>query len=87
MPAVQPSSVAEGDVLWLTCVPGCPTPVDIVWFKDGQPVRNTVFLARREDTGRYHCAVRGQERSGSVPVAVNVLCKPVILSPNFINCH
>ncbi|TWW53195.1 hypothetical protein D4764_0157060 [Takifugu flavidus] len=41
-------------------VSGCPTPVDIVWFKDGKPVRN-VFVARREDTGRYHCAVWRQE--------------------------
>ncbi|TWW79553.1 hypothetical protein D4764_10G0005830 [Takifugu flavidus] len=59
--AVQSSSVAEGDDIRLTCVSGCPTPVDIVWFKDGQPVRNEVFVARREDTGRYHCAVWRQE--------------------------
>eukprot|EP00066_Takifugu_rubripes_P026891 XP_011616157.1 PREDICTED: uncharacterized protein LOC105418408 [Takifugu rubripes] len=85
--AVQSSSVAEGDDIRLTCVSGCPTPVDTVWFKDGQPVRNEVFVARREDTGRYHCAVRGQERVRSAPVAVNVLCKPVTLSPNFINYH
>ncbi|XP_029694097.1 B-cell receptor CD22-like isoform X3 [Takifugu rubripes] len=74
--AVQPSSVAEGDDIRLTCVSGCPTPVDAVWFKDGQPVRNEVFVARREDTGRYHCAVRGQERVRSAPVAVNVLYPP-----------
>ncbi|XP_056900489.1 B-cell receptor CD22-like isoform X1 [Takifugu flavidus] len=73
--AVQPSSVAEGDDIRLTCVSGCPTPVDAVWFKDGQPVSN-VFVARREDTGRYHCAVRGQERVRSAPVAVNVLYPP-----------
>ncbi|XP_029694103.1 B-cell receptor CD22-like isoform X2 [Takifugu rubripes] len=74
--AVQSSSVAEGDDIRLTCVSGCPTPVDTVWFKDGQPVRNEVFVARREDTGRYHCAVRGQERVRSAPVAVNVLYPP-----------
>ncbi|TWW53192.1 hypothetical protein D4764_0157030, partial [Takifugu flavidus] len=74
--AVQPSSVAEGDVIRLTCVSGCPTPVDTVWFKDGQPVRNEVIVARREDTGRYHCAVRGQEWVRSAPVAVNVLYPP-----------
>ncbi|XP_056901062.1 lachesin-like, partial [Takifugu flavidus] len=74
--AVQSSSVAEGDVIRLTCVSGCPTPVDTVWFKDGQPVSNEVFVARREDTGRYHCAVRGQERVRSAPVAVNVLYPP-----------
>ncbi|XP_029694093.1 B-cell receptor CD22-like isoform X2 [Takifugu rubripes] len=74
--AVQSSSVAEGDDIRLTCVSGCPTPVVIVWFKDGQPVRNEVFVARREDTGRYHCAVQGQERVRSAPVAVNVLYPP-----------
>ncbi|TWW53193.1 hypothetical protein D4764_0157040 [Takifugu flavidus] len=74
--AVQSSSVAEGDDIRLTCVSGCPTPVDTVWFKDGQPVRNEVFVARREDTGRYHCAVRGQEWVRSAPVAVNVLYPP-----------
>ncbi|TWW54441.1 hypothetical protein D4764_0259770 [Takifugu flavidus] len=41
--AVQSSSVAEGDDIRLTCVSGCPTPVDIVWFKDGQLVRNEVL--------------------------------------------
>ncbi|TWW53197.1 hypothetical protein D4764_0157080 [Takifugu flavidus] len=35
--AVQSSSMAEGDFIRLTCVSGCPTPVDIVWFKDGKP--------------------------------------------------
>ncbi|XP_029694112.1 B-cell receptor CD22-like isoform X1 [Takifugu rubripes] len=74
--AVQSSSVAEGDDIRLTCVSGCPTPVDAVWFKDGQPVSNEVFVARREDTGRYHCAVRGQKRVRSDPVAVNVLYPP-----------
>ncbi|XP_029694106.1 B-cell receptor CD22-like [Takifugu rubripes] len=74
--AVQPSSVAEGDDIRLTCVSGCPTPVDAVWFKDEQPVRNEVFVARREDTGRYHCAVWRQERVRSAPVAVNVLYPP-----------
>ncbi|XP_056900482.1 B-cell receptor CD22-like isoform X3 [Takifugu flavidus] len=73
--AVQSSSVAEGDDIRLTCVSGCSTPVDIVWFKDGQPVSND-FVARREDTGRYHCAVWRQERVRSAPVAVNVLYPP-----------
>lgn len=84
---MQQSSVAEGDFVSLTCESGCPATVDVVWFKDGQPVGDTVFEARREDTGWYHCAVRGQERVRSATVAVNVLCKPVILSPNFVNYH
>lgn len=76
---MQPSSVVEGDRFRLTCVSGCPTRVDVDWYKDEQPVRNADFVARREDTGRYHCAVRGQERIKSAPVAVNVLCKPAII--------
>lgn len=72
---VQPSTVTEGDNVSLTCVSGCPTPTDIAWFRDGQPVLNPVFQARREDAGRYYCAVWGQERARSVPVALNVQCK------------
>lgn len=77
--AVRPSSVVEGDFVMLTCVSGCATVVHVLWFKDGQSVINVAFSARREDTGRYHCAVWGQERVRSAPVAVNVLCKPFIL--------
>lgn len=72
---VQPSTVTEGDNVSLTCVSGCPTPETIVWFKDGQLVANPVFQARRENAGRYYCAVLGQEFVISVPVALNVHCK------------
>lgn len=73
--ALEPSSVAEGDAVSLTCVSGCPTPVIIAWFRDGKPVRSGVFRARRGDAGRYHCAVWGQPRIRSAPVALNVMCK------------
>ncbi|XP_049439853.1 B-cell receptor CD22-like isoform X1 [Epinephelus fuscoguttatus] len=73
---VQPSTVTEGDKVSLTCLSGCPTPVNIVWFRDGQHVPNPVFQAGREDAGRYHCAVQGQEAASSASVALNVQYAP-----------
>lgn len=72
---VQPSTVKEGDNVRLSCESGCPTPAYIVWFRDGQPVKNPVFQARREDVAGYYCAVLGQETVRSASVALNVQCK------------
>lgn len=67
--------MTEGDDVSLDCVSGCPTPINIVWFRDGQRVPKPVFQAGREDTGRYHCAVLEQETVRSASVALNVQCK------------
>ncbi|XP_041797741.1 B-cell receptor CD22-like isoform X2 [Chelmon rostratus] len=72
----QPSTVTEGGNVSLTCVSGCLTPVDVVWFRDGQRVLNPVFQARKEDAGRYYCAVLGQETIRSAAVALNVQYAP-----------
>lgn len=64
-----------GDNVRLTCVLDCGKPIDIVWFRDGQIVPSPVFQARREDAGRYYCAVLGQETIRSASVALNVQCK------------
>ncbi|XP_039972663.1 sialic acid-binding Ig-like lectin 13 isoform X2 [Xiphias gladius] len=74
---VQPSTVTEGDNVSLTCVSGCPTPTIVVWFRDGQPVLKPVFQARREDAGRYYCAVLGQETVRSASVALNIQYLPI----------
>uniref|UniRef100_A0A7N6BBC7 Ig-like domain-containing protein n=1 Tax=Anabas testudineus TaxID=64144 RepID=A0A7N6BBC7_ANATE len=74
---VQPSTATEGETVSLTCVSGCPTPEIIVWYKDGQPVLKPVFQTRREDAGRYYCAVLGQESVRSVSVALNVQYRPM----------
>ncbi|XP_073340634.1 B-cell receptor CD22-like [Pagrus major] len=73
---VQPGTVTEGDDVSLTCESGCDTPVNIVWLKDGLPVLNPVFKARREDAGRYRCAILGQESVRSASVALNVQYAP-----------
>ncbi|XP_030606240.1 B-cell receptor CD22-like [Archocentrus centrarchus] len=73
---VQPSTVTEGDHVRLTCMSGCPEPTNIFWFRDGQPVTSPAFQARREDAGRYYCAVQGQEMVRSAPVALNVQYAP-----------
>lgn len=72
---MQPSTVTEGDSVSLTCVSGCPKSETIVWFKDGLLVQKPVFQTKREDAGRYYCALLGQEFVRSVPVALNVHCK------------
>ncbi|XP_074539282.1 limbic system-associated membrane protein-like [Halichoeres trimaculatus] len=79
---VNPSTVTEGDNVHLTCVSDCPTSVDVVWFRDKQPVSKTVLQARREDAGMYSCAVLGQETVRSASVALNVQYAPrkVLLS-------
>ncbi|XP_069549189.1 B-cell receptor CD22-like [Brachyistius frenatus] len=73
---VRPSTVTEGDNVSLTCVSGCPDQLDVVWFRDGRPVSRPVFQARREDAGRYHCAVLSQETVRSASVALNVQYAP-----------
>ncbi|XP_023266168.1 B-cell receptor CD22-like isoform X2 [Seriola lalandi dorsalis] len=77
---VQPSTVTEGDHVSLSCVSGCSTPTTIVWFRDGQLVPKPVFRARREDAGRYYCAVLRQETVTSNLVALNVQYRPTNLS-------
>uniref|UniRef100_A0A665TN92 Ig-like domain-containing protein n=1 Tax=Echeneis naucrates TaxID=173247 RepID=A0A665TN92_ECHNA len=73
---LQPSIVTEGEMVTLTCVSGCPTSTNVVWFRDGHPVPKPVFQAGREDAGRYYCAVLGQETVRSNPVALNVQYAP-----------
>ncbi|XP_035498283.1 B-cell receptor CD22 isoform X1 [Scophthalmus maximus] len=73
---VRPSTVAEGDDVSLTCVLGCPARTAVVWFRDGQRVLKPVFQARREDAGRYYCAVLGQETVRSASVVLNVQYAP-----------
>uniref|UniRef100_UPI0037E816D5 B-cell receptor CD22-like n=1 Tax=Semicossyphus pulcher TaxID=241346 RepID=UPI0037E816D5 len=48
----------------------------MVWFRDGHPVSGPVFQAKREDAGRYYCAVLGQERLRSASVVLNVHYAP-----------
>ncbi|XP_034063567.1 sialoadhesin-like [Gymnodraco acuticeps] len=73
---VEPSTVTEGGEVRLSCVSGCSTPVNILWFRDRQPVPQPGFQATREDAGRYYCAVQGQETVRSAPVALNVQYAP-----------
>ncbi|XP_034553587.1 B-cell receptor CD22-like [Notolabrus celidotus] len=73
---VHPSTVTEGDKVTLTYVSDCLTPVDVVWFRDGQRVSEQVFQARREDAGRYHCTFLGQDTARSTSVTLNVWYSP-----------
>ncbi|KAM6910461.1 B-cell receptor CD22-like [Xenentodon cancila] len=73
---VEPNAVTEGDTVRLNCVSGCPEPTQTFWVRDGQHVSNSVFQARREDAGRYYCAVLGQETIRSAIVTLNVYYAP-----------
>ncbi|CAN9514068.1 unnamed protein product [Ophioblennius macclurei] len=73
---VQPNSVTEGDRVRLTCESGCSDPVDIIWYRDGQPVLAPDFLARRLHAGSYHCAVLGQQKIRSNSVTLSVQYAP-----------
>ncbi|KAM3613514.1 uncharacterized protein V6R79_000850 [Siganus canaliculatus] len=73
---IQPSTVTEGDNVRLTCVSDCLLRVNKVWYKDGLLVPQSTFRARREHSGSYYCAVRGQERIRSASMALTVRYAP-----------
>lgn len=75
--AVQPNTVTEGDHVQLTCVSGCPTLPDAVWFRDGLPLRHPgrVFQASRVDAGSYQCALKDLETVRSASATLKVQCK------------
>lgn len=70
-----PSTVSEGESVRLICRSGCGGSPSTVWFRDGQPVQESDFQVSREDAGKYHCAIRGQESVISASVTLNVQCK------------
>ncbi|XP_061644457.1 B-cell receptor CD22-like isoform X1 [Phyllopteryx taeniolatus] len=79
--AVEPSTVTEGQSVSLTCRTDCGMLLH-VWYRDGKVVPHPVFQASRKDSGRYYCAVLGQEKIKSASVALNVQYAPsnVVLS-------
>uniref|UniRef100_A0A3Q2YYS8 B-cell receptor CD22 n=1 Tax=Hippocampus comes TaxID=109280 RepID=A0A3Q2YYS8_HIPCM len=78
---VEPNTVTEGQSVSLTCRSECGTPKH-VWYRDGNVVPQPVFQASRKDSGKYYCAVAGQEKIKSASVALNVQYAPsnVVLS-------
>ncbi|XP_077589085.1 B-cell receptor CD22-like [Stigmatopora nigra] len=75
--SVEPNTVTEGGNVTLTCSSGCDT-VKILWYRDGNLVgqNHSVFQADRNDSGRYHCAVFGQDEITSASVTLNVQYPP-----------
>ncbi|XP_077434230.1 B-cell receptor CD22-like isoform X2 [Vanacampus margaritifer] len=78
---VEPTTVTEGQSVRLTCRSDCGTHAT-VWYRDGKVVPKPVFQANRKDSGRYYCAVLGQQWIKSASVALNVHYAPsnVVLS-------
>uniref|UniRef100_A0A3P8UZL8 Ig-like domain-containing protein n=1 Tax=Cynoglossus semilaevis TaxID=244447 RepID=A0A3P8UZL8_CYNSE len=71
-----PSTVSEGESVRLICRSGCGGSPSTVWFRDGQRVQESDFQVSREDAGKYHCAIRGQESVISASVTLNVQYAP-----------
>ncbi|XP_043106433.1 B-cell receptor CD22-like [Puntigrus tetrazona] len=86
----SPERVTEGDSVRLTCKSSCALTdrATFIWYRNSQPLterrdRNRLLLqsVRREDAGRYSCAV--QERNHylrSPDVQLNVTYPPRIVS-------
>ncbi|KAL0202354.1 hypothetical protein M9458_000372, partial [Cirrhinus mrigala] len=77
----SPERVTEGDSVRLTCKSSCTLTdrATFIWYRNSQPLterrdRNNELLlqsVRREDAGRYSCALHGHTYI-SLPVYLNV---------------
>ncbi|XP_037399179.1 B-cell receptor CD22-like [Pygocentrus nattereri] len=81
-----PERVIEGDNITLTCKTSCSLTVrpTFTWYRDGHPLSSSTDQLQlqpvsREDAGRYHCAVLGQNL-GSPQVILNVMYGPKSVS-------
>ncbi|XP_048054330.1 B-cell receptor CD22-like [Megalobrama amblycephala] len=82
----SPERVTEGDSVRLTCKSSCTLTdrATFIWYRNSQPLterrdRNNELLlqsVRREDAGRYSCAVHGHNHI-SPAVQLNVTYPPV----------
>ncbi|XP_056128113.1 carcinoembryonic antigen-related cell adhesion molecule 5-like [Rhinichthys klamathensis goyatoka] len=82
----SPERVTEGDSVSLTCKSSCALTdrATFIWYRNSQPLterrdRNNELLlqsVRREDSGRYSCAVDGHTHV-SPAVQLNVMYPPV----------
>ncbi|XP_051771145.1 B-cell receptor CD22-like [Ctenopharyngodon idella] len=91
----SPERVTEGDSVRLTCKSSCTLTdrATFIWYRNSQPLterrdRNNELLlqsVRREDAGRYSCAVHGHNHT-SPAVQLNVMYAPrsvsVSISPS-----
>ncbi|XP_051749115.1 B-cell receptor CD22-like [Ctenopharyngodon idella] len=85
----SPERVTEGDSVRLTCKSSCNLTdrATFIWYRNSQPLterrdRNNELLlqsVRREDAGRYSCAVHGQNLI-SPAVELNVMYPPKSVS-------
>ncbi|XP_048054340.1 B-cell receptor CD22-like [Megalobrama amblycephala] len=81
----SPERVTEGDSVRLTCKSSCTLTdrATFIWYRNSQPLterrdRNNELLlqsVRREDAGRYSCAVHGHNHI-SPAVQINVMYPP-----------
>ncbi|XP_067260271.1 B-cell receptor CD22-like [Chanodichthys erythropterus] len=85
----SPERVTEGDSVRLTCKSSCTLTdrATFIWYRNSQPLtekrdRNNELLlqsVRREDAGRYSCAVHGHNHI-SPAVQINVMYAPKSVS-------
>ncbi|XP_048051249.1 B-cell receptor CD22-like isoform X1 [Megalobrama amblycephala] len=89
----SPERVTEGDSVRLTCKSSCTLTdrATFIWYRNSQPLterrdRNNELLlqsVRREDAGRYSCAVHGHNHI-SPAVQLNVMYPPRNVSISII---
>ncbi|XP_051724465.1 B-cell receptor CD22-like [Ctenopharyngodon idella] len=85
----SPERVTEGDSVRLTCKSSCTLTdrATFIWYRNSQPLterrdRNNELLlqsVRREDAGRYSCAVQGHNHT-SPAVQLNIVYAPNSIS-------
>ncbi|KAL7852246.1 hypothetical protein SRHO_G00180310 [Serrasalmus rhombeus] len=83
-----PERVMEGDKVTLTCKTTCSLTVrpTFTWYRNGHPLSSSTDQLHlqpvsREDAGRYHCAVLGQDlRSPEVTLNVRYPPKNTLVS-------
>ncbi|XP_052401343.1 B-cell receptor CD22 isoform X1 [Carassius gibelio] len=82
----SPETVKEGDSVRLTCKSSCALTerATFIWYRNSQPLterrdRNNQLLlqsVRREDAGRYSCALQGHKLTSAFSAYLSVMYPP-----------
>ncbi|XP_035282685.1 basement membrane-specific heparan sulfate proteoglycan core protein-like [Anguilla anguilla] len=95
---INSDTVSGGETVELTCTATCTYPTgsnSFIWYKNEQlltggnriyqPYRILKFTARSGDTGRYSCAVNGNQHLVSPAVTLSVRCVKVEIKPSTVS--
>ncbi|XP_064175822.1 B-cell receptor CD22-like, partial [Anguilla rostrata] len=95
---INSDTVSGGETVGLTCTATCTHLTEsnsFIWYKNeqlltdyyrfSQSYGNLKFTARSEDTGRYSCAVRGNQHLVSRAVTLSVRCLKVEMKSSTVS--